>query len=184
MAAEPAATAEAARYLARHRVLVLAVTTAEGPWAAPVYYALWEGSLLFLSHSGSRHAQAIGEQAVVSGAVTAAYRQPQLNRGIQLRGICRPVPADAVDAARARYLRRLPFAQPFLAERRPAQTAAPGFRFYRLFPQEVWWVDNRRGFGRVVLPELEFPAPMVHADGGDGPSGPMGRSDRPAQSEI
>jgi uncharacterized protein YhbP (UPF0306 family) len=115
------------RVLREHFVLVLATADRDGPWAAPLYYAVAEGDgdagpadaprleLLFLTDPQTLH----GRHLVASARAAAAiHREAEgaPTRGLQLRGTVRcceggpgtPRGTDRDAAAWSRYLERHP----------------------------------------------------------------------------
>ena len=133
------------------RVMTLATNGPEGPWAAPVFYVPDGFELTFLSSPRSRH----GNDLAADPRCGVALFPPPAGwadiRGVQMAGRVEVLEGRAKAAALARYVRRFPFVDPATA---PAaiRAALERVRWYRFRPDEVFLVDNRRGFGRRPVP--------------------------------
>jgi len=138
------ALAAALALLAEHHVLTLASHDANGPWAAPVFYALDGESLVFVSSPRSRHGLALAADPRCAGAVHAPATDWQAIAGVQLAGTVQLLDGDEAALARARYERRFPFVAGGDAT---LAAALQRSRWYRLAIDEVQVVDNRRGLG-------------------------------------
>jgi len=146
-------------------VMTLAVTTAEGPWAAPVYYVYRpaDTGFYFLSSPESRHVAA----ALATGGCSATIFRPadatveenawETICGLQMRGKL-TAPGTLTGArALARYLKKFPFSRSLLPvdkESLKAFRGQLGVSLYRFRAEYVEWTDNRVRFGfrcRLVL---------------------------------
>ena len=130
--------------LAQEHVLTLACTDAQGPWAAPVFYALDGEELVFVSSPRTRHSQALAASPRCAGAVHAPATDWQDIAGVQLAGTVRELADEAATAARGVYERRFPFVAGGDAT---LAAALQRSRWYRLRLEEAVLVDNRRGLG-------------------------------------
>lgn len=139
------------RLLEESRVMTLATRSGEGPWAAPVLYALLPGpELVFMSRPEARHVRDLMSDPVVAAAVYPDQTRPL--RGVQMEGLARPlVGREAVRALRA-YLQRFPSAQ----GRFPVWGAVRGtgqVRFFGLRPRRAY-VLSEPDFGWGVRREV------------------------------
>ena len=138
------APAAALSYLASHHVMTLATAGPEGIWAAAVFYAEEGFTLTFLSAAHTRHARAIAAAPQVAATVQEDYADWPAIQGIQLSGVARLVAGDEREAAIGRYRAKYPFiAQPIPA----LVTALVKVNWYVLEPDQVFFVDNTKGFG-------------------------------------
>ncbi len=131
--------------------MTLATWSPDGPWAAPVLYAVVTGpQLVFLSRTGTRHVQNLLRWPRVAAAIYPEQTRPL--RGVQLEGTARPLRGrEAVRAARV-YLRRFPSA----AGRFPlwhAVRATGDVWFFALCPERVY-VLSEPHFGWGVRREV------------------------------
>jgi uncharacterized protein YhbP (UPF0306 family) len=133
--------AEAHAMLAEHTTLVLAITDADGPWAAAVYFVADGFRLYWLSSPDARHSRALVGSPRVAGAIHGEQSDWREIRGLQLEGRAAEL-TDRTERRRveALYTAKFPFARPLLAR-------ITGVRWYRLLPTRLVSVDNRRGFG-------------------------------------
>lgn len=138
------ALAAALALLAQQHVITLASQDAQGPWAAPVFYALDDESLVFVSSPRSRHGLALAATPRCAGAVHLPATDWQAIAGVQLAGMVRLLDGDEAAQARALYEHRFPF----VAGGDPTLAAAlQRSSWYRLAIDDVQVVDNRRGLG-------------------------------------
>lgn len=134
-------------YLAAHHVMTLATLSAQGPWAAAVFYANEDFQLYFLSKPSSRHGSNLAQDARVAAAIQEDYRDWPEIKGIQLEGRVELLCGAAADEARRLYARKFPVAG--IAGRAPpaiAQALAK-VAWYRLVPERLFLIDNSLGFG-------------------------------------
>jgi len=132
--------------------LTLATAAESGPWSAPVYYVCLNGRFYFFSSPQSRHIL----QAAGSGEAAASlFHQAdswQSIRGIQMTGTVERIHSMALSIkAIAMYLKRFTFVREFfpedLAPDLEAFFAQFKARLYAFTPTEVYYIDNRFGFG-------------------------------------
>ncbi|MER3456952.1 MAG: hypothetical protein C4303_07060 [candidate division GAL15 bacterium] len=131
------------RLLEENRVMTLATCSPEGPWAAPVLYALRPGpQLVFMSRTGTRHVRDLLASPRVAVAIYPHQTRPL--RGVQLEGVARPLAGRETLAAIRAYLQRFPAAR----GRFPLWDAVRGrgeVRFFALRPERAY-----------VLSEVDF----------------------------
>ncbi len=139
--------AEVAAYLASHNVMTLATHGDDGPWAAAVFYAWHDGSLIFLSAPTTRHARHLAADPRCAATIQDDTGDWKAVRGIQIEGRVECLDGEAAAQARARYGGKFPLVAP-LATLPPAIAAALAkVRWYRLVPARVGFIDNAKGFG-------------------------------------
>ena len=136
----------------RASTLTLATADPAGPWSAPVYYVFLESCFYFFSSAESRHIR----QALDAGRAAASlYHQAEgweSIRGVQMTGaVSRVRSAKLSLKAIGLYLKRFPFVREFFPDT-PAPDLAAFFsrfnaRLYVFVPEEVFYTDNRFGFG-------------------------------------
>lgn len=128
----------------------LATVDAEGlPYATNIYVAPdQEMRFYFLSSPNASHIQHILRQPAVALTAYAPIRMWQRVRGIQMQGVCRPLPSDQFAEAWAIYVNKYPHINEV---REHVQT----LQFYRITPDTLRWIDNSRHFGFRV--DLKFP---------------------------
>lgn len=136
-----------ADYLASHHVMTLATQSAQGPWAAAVFYASDGGSLIFLSAPSSRHCRDLALDARCAATIQEDYRDWKQIKGIQLEGRVRELQGDEEKLAQQLYGEKFPVVGP-LAKVPPAIVKALArVRWFRLVPERFYFIDNSRGFG-------------------------------------
>jgi uncharacterized protein YhbP (UPF0306 family) len=164
-----------ASFLDAHHVMSLATIGGDGPHAASLFYVRDGYALIWLSDPASRHSRHIGERADVAATIAGDYCDFADIQGLQVRGRARRVD-HAQEQARARD--RLAARYPFLHRlsggdlRRACERA----QLYRLEPERIVLIDNRRGFGSKEILEREALTPTE-------PPSPPGRrpdAERPA----
>lgn len=135
-------------FLRVHHVLTLAVTDAEGPWAAALFYVSDGFRCYFLSDPRTRHARAITADPRIAATIQDQPEDWTAIQGIQIVGEARRLTGRARSAALARYVARFRGAatDPRLvgAFRRAAT--------YEVVPRRVFFIDNRRFGQRVEVP--------------------------------
>jgi uncharacterized protein YhbP (UPF0306 family) len=138
-------------------VMTLAVTTAEGPWAAPVYfvYRSADTGFYFFSSPESRHVTAGLE---TGGCGAAIFRSAQIWQeicGLQMRGMLTPATDLKGGQALSLYLNKFPFSRGLLSRTLLADGKVSleafrnllGVRLYRFRASQIEWTDNRIRFG-------------------------------------
>ena len=143
-------------YLAAHNTVTLASCSANGPWAAAVFFASDENlTLYFKSDPKTRHMIDILDDPRVAATVQDDGQAWQSIRGLQLVGSCSRVGDHDTSRVNDLYVEKYPFLgavtddssdqdERVLAERLQKTP------FYQLCPQWVRLIDNTRGFGQKV----------------------------------
>jgi uncharacterized protein YhbP (UPF0306 family) len=144
---------EAARVLIQSEsTLVLATSGETGPWSAPVYYICLDDSFYFFSSPESRHIRQAMDSKVVSASLFHQADSWQAIRGIQMSGTIERIRSVTLSLkAIAAYMKRFPFTREFFPNSDTPDGDAFFSRFnariYALTPTDVYYTDNRFGFG-------------------------------------
>jgi uncharacterized protein len=168
-AASPRDHSNALVLIEKSVVMTLAVTTAEGPWAAPVYYVYRppDKGFYFFSAPDSRHvyasmqmgscgaaifrqAEAAGQTAVAGQTTLTESGAWQQICGLQMRGQLTAAGILEGMGALSRYLKKFPFTRTLLPngeENLETFRRHFGVRLYRFQAGRIEWTDNRVRFG-------------------------------------
>lgn len=126
--------------------MTLATSGETGPWSAPVYYLFKDNRFYFFSSPGSRHIQD-GDGCLCAASIFRVHTQIDHLEGIQMSGtIQHQKPGIRSVSASAAYARRFSITVPgtdFLTFFQNAFHA----RLYAFLPDQVYHMDNRKGFG-------------------------------------
>ena len=144
-----------AEFLDAHHVMSLATCGPHGPHAANVFYARDDLSLVWASDQQSTHSTNVGINPQVGATIAPDYRDFDEIRGVQIFGRAYRVgDAAARYSARALLARRYPILQhPPDVMIKQAYSSAD---LYRLIPNRIVLIDNRRGFGHKETLDLQF----------------------------
>ena len=138
----------AGKYLSNHNVLCLATTRDGKPWVSPVFYALWQGKLIFLSAPHTRHAQNLLENPLVSGSIQEDYCDWKSIKGIQLEGSVSVVKDEYRDEVIKCYSGKFPVTG---REAPPEiEKALAKIHWFQLQPSIMYFIDNSLGLGHRV----------------------------------
>ena len=135
----------AIEYLNRHSVLCLASTRDNQPWVAPVFYAVWQNSLLFLSAPHTRHCKNLELNPLASGSIQEDYANWKNIKGIQLEGrverIAEHYRRSAIDCYVGKF--------PVTGTDAPVEiaNALDKVSWYQLVPSRMYLIDNSKGLG-------------------------------------
>lgn len=138
--------------IAAQNTMTLATTSAEGPWAAAVYYVNSDFLFYFFSDPASRHIRDSQEQKPVSAAIHAQAVSWKDIRGVQMSGFIEPVSPniEALKVLRL-YSKKYPFVSEFFKHNEKPNIGAFLSRFkvrlYRLRPTLLYYLDNGIQFG-------------------------------------
>ena len=145
-------------YLETHNVMTIASCQDNVPWAAAVFYASDGFDLYFLSNPRSRHGTCMAANPMVSAAIHEDYHDWRTIQGIQLEGKAERLRSLKLQArCWMVYSRKFPFVKEFFQPGNLQQLLQPklaGIRLYRIVPQKIWFIDNRRGFGHREMLDL------------------------------
>lgn len=149
-------------YLAAHNTVTLASCSADGPWAAAVFYVSDANlALYFKSDPKTRHMQDILDNPSVAATVQADGQAWQSLRGLQLLSSCARVDDQDTGRVNDLYLEKFPFLDTVAdnSSDKDERVLAERVRktpFYQLRPQWIRLIDNARGFGHKTEIRLEF----------------------------
>lgn len=138
-------------------VMTLAVTAADGPWAAPVYYAYRpaDAGFYFFSSPKSRHIRAAFEGGSCAAAIFRPADASEGNPwesicGLQMCGELTTTGVAQGPRALALYLKKFPFSRGLLPSGKNSLEIFQhhlGVRLYKFSAVRVEWTDNRIRFG-------------------------------------
>jgi hypothetical protein len=131
-------------YLGEHRVMTLATTSSQGPWAAAVFYASREFDLYFLSANQTRHTQDLTLNPGVAAAIQEDYRDWPDIKGIQLEGVVHKLTGTDRKEAIKLYQDKFPF---IVSAGAQIQSALRRVSWFRLRPDRLYFIDNSLGLG-------------------------------------
>lgn len=144
-------------YLRQHTVMSLATNGPQGLWAAAVFYANDEFNLIFLSAEHTRHGQNIAAKPWAAATIQENYKDWPAIQGLQLAGPVRLLSGKDKVAALARYQAKYPF---LASSPEAIKVALKKVNWYCLSPQQLYFVDNTKGFGhRDEIPLILQPNP-------------------------
>jgi len=142
---------KAQQYLHNHNVLSLATCVDDKPWVSPVFYAINNSKLIFLSAPHTLHCRNIASNSNISASVQDDYKDWAEIKGLQLHGIAsRVADADAqsvIDSYAKKFLITGSDAPPEIAN------ALDKIHWYSVSVQKILFIDNSKGLGHRV--ELE-----------------------------
>jgi uncharacterized protein YhbP (UPF0306 family) len=133
--------------------MTLATTGENGPWSAPVYYLYRDRWFYFFSSPSSRHIQdGLAHRAAAS--IFRVHARKDRLEGLQMHGTIHLQRAGIrAAAAAAAYARRFDITvsgPDFLAFFQNVFHA----RLFAFVPDQVYHMDNRKGFGSREMVEL------------------------------
>jgi uncharacterized protein YhbP (UPF0306 family) len=135
---------QALAYLHSHHVMTLATTGPYGLWAAALFYASKDFTLIFLSAAHTRHIQNIAANSRGAATIQENYENWQEIKGIQLEGIVQQLPGQEREAAVQLYTARFPIT---MAADTSLKTALTKVNWYQLTPDKLYFIDNSQGLG-------------------------------------
>lgn len=132
--------------------LTLATSGEAGPWSAPVYYVCIDTSFYFFSSPQSRHIQQSLDSGQAAASLFGQADSWQTIRGVQMAGTLERVRSSTLSLkVIAAYLKRFPFTWDFFPDNPTPGPEAFFSRFrarlYMFTPTQVFYTDNRFGFG-------------------------------------
>jgi uncharacterized protein len=153
--------ARIAIFLDTHHVISLATCGSGGSHAANLFYARDGLSLLWVSDRRSRHSANIRINPQVSATIAPDYDDFDEICGVQIFGTAHQL-SDAAECCGARALlaTRYPTLQR-LSDRPMIERAYSSAEAYRLVPNRIIMIDNRRGFAHKQTLDLH---PFENAD--------------------
>ncbi|WP_040011727.1 pyridoxamine 5'-phosphate oxidase family protein [Desulfotignum phosphitoxidans] len=133
--------------------MTLATSGETGPWSAPVYYLYREKRFYFFSNPASRHILE-GDGRPCAASIFRVHERVDHLEGIQMSGVIHSQkPGIRSAGAAGAYARRFGIPVPgadFLTFFQNAFHA----RLYAFLPDQVYHMDNRKGFGNREIIQL------------------------------
>ncbi len=139
-------------YLKEHRVMTLATSGVDGPWAAAVFYANRGFNLYFISADHTRHVQDLAFNSRVAATIQKDYRNWPDIKGVQLEGLVAKLSGNERSRAIAQYKGKFPFIDSAGVQ---IQSAFKRISWFRLTPDRLYFIDNSRGLGHRDLIDLD-----------------------------
>ena len=139
--------------LETHYTATLATVSAEGPWAAAVFFASnADLNLYFVSDPRTRHGRDLAAHPEVAATIHADSGTWVEVRGLQLAGRVEVLDGPAREVGLGRYLAKFPDVKILIERPRgeDEETIVKRLRdasLYRLTPYWIRLIDNSRGFG-------------------------------------
>ena len=140
------------KYMAAHNTISLATATDGQPHAATVFYVSIGLELFFVSNPTSRHSINLERNPIVSGTINEDYSNWLKIKGIQLEG-----KVDCIGSIFENkrivtaYIKKFPnVADFFISPKKMGEAIArqvSKVRFYRITPEQIFFIDNATGFG-------------------------------------
>ncbi len=140
----------------RCSTMVLATSTSEGPWAAPVYYVWLRGSFWFYSAGSSRHvSQGLGASKVAAAVWedSASWRKIE---GLQMEGrLSKAKDVTEATAIAMAYAARFPQAATILKDKlKGLDPCGSRIGLYAFSPATAIYTNNRYGLGFRSIVQL------------------------------
>jgi len=136
-----------ADYLDRHHVMTLATCSADGPWAAAVFYVNEGGTLYFLSSPSSRHCRNLALDPRCAATIQEDVGDWAKIKGVQLEGKAVEIVGEEELHARQRYGDKFPVVGRLASAPAAIVQALAKVRWYRLQAERLHFIDNSLGFG-------------------------------------
>ncbi len=135
-------------YLKAHRVMTLATSAGDAPWAAGVFYVSHEFTIYFFSDPESRHCANIRRNPAASAAIHENYSDWREIRGLQIEGRVEEVPAAEIPEMMSAYVAKFPFVRDLVTPEGLFRIGGKMIdaRFYKLVPSRFVLLDNSKGF--------------------------------------
>ncbi|MDP4281495.1 MAG: hypothetical protein Q8867_05025 [Bacteroidota bacterium] len=136
-------------FIDEHHIFDLAVSRDNHPWIATCFYTyIPERNLfVFTSDDDTRHIRDVEETRHydVAGAIALETHMVGKIRGIQFTGLMHRLEGVELEAGRKAYVKKFPIAR--LSE----------LKLWGLEPQYVKMTDNRLGFGKKLIWQIDNP---------------------------
>ena len=138
--------------------MTLATCTGDIPWAATVFYASDQLQLYFFSSPDARHSVNLAANSRVAVTIQEDYQDWRAIKGIQLEGTV--ILVDGVlEKAKAMAVYARKYADVIQLFTDPSSgvfhKAFLKVKFYRVVPDNVFFIDNEQGFGKRQELKLE-----------------------------
>ncbi|MEI6122035.1 MAG: pyridoxamine 5'-phosphate oxidase family protein [Bacteroidota bacterium] len=131
------------KFIQKHHILTLATTHNNIPYCATCFYAYnsEKNIFVFTSDKHTRHIMEASEQYLVAGAIALETRIIGKIQGVQFTGKISELTEDRLKLFRKDYLKRFPYAKPFLHDT----------TFWSISPSFFKLTDNNLGFGKKLI---------------------------------
>lgn len=143
--------AEILSYMRSHNTMTLATCAGNVPWAATVFYASDEWRLYFFSAPDSRHGQNLAANPRVAVTIQEDYHDWRKIKGIQLEGTVTLVDS-VIEKTKALTVYGRKYPEVIRIFTNPANEgfyrAFLKVKFYCVYPEKVFYIDNEQGFGK------------------------------------
>jgi len=136
-------------YIDSHNVMSIATVGTDGPWSTAVFYISVGFELYFVSSPGSKHCQNMAGNSRVAVTIQEDYSDWSSIKGIQIAGIARPVSKDKKSFIMDRYKEKFSFLRDtgINPKKILIGLALKKANWYCISPDQVFFVDNEKGFG-------------------------------------
>lgn len=131
------------KFLRRHHILTLATCVDSMPWCCTCFYVFDVDNQRFIltSDKNTRHINEVFANQQVAGSIALETRIIGKIQGIQFSGRIEEIGNDSVADARKQYLKRFPYAAPFIGS-----TA-----LWSIEVDHLKMTDNTLGFGKKLF---------------------------------
>lgn len=157
-----ARTSDVLALIRNQRTMVIATGSTQNAWAAPVYFVYSAPRFYFFSSPHSRHIEQSQAAESVAAAIFTDSDEWEKIQGLQMSGRIQLVikKTEQIKIG-ARFIMKFPFAEPFLHSDKGGKGAdgapnvADRVKLYAFVPSEIYYVNNRTGFGKkmqITLP--------------------------------
>ncbi|MCR4328627.1 MAG: pyridoxamine 5'-phosphate oxidase family protein [Patescibacteria group bacterium] len=120
-------------YLSKNRLMSLATTSRNTPWATTVFFSYENNcDLFFFSNPHTKHCQDIAENPRVAITFNQYWGSPMSVKGLQITGIAAKVSKKDYVHSYATFLARYPWAALFTANH----------TLYIIKPEEIYYIDQ------------------------------------------
>lgn len=104
-------------YLGKNRLMSLATSSGNKPWAATVFFAYDRScNIFFYSRGDTRHAKHIARNPAVAITFNQYNGKPNSIKGLQITGRASKVPSRDLKRSYALYRKRFPWAEDFKSD--------------------------------------------------------------------
>ena len=149
----------------KQRTMIIATGAAGTPWATPVYYVFNSPGFYFFSSPKARHAQDAVQSKYAAATIFFDNGRWEQIQGVQMSGkietITKTIQQVKIGAL---FILKFPFAEPFLQTNAQTDTdtnkdseppkLGDRVRLCGFFPEEIYYLNNKVGFGRRERIEL------------------------------
>ncbi len=131
------------RFINKHHILTLATASEGIPWCCTCFYTFDDqlNRFIFTSEPHTRHISEGLKNQQVAGAIALDTRIIGIIQGVQFAGTLTEMRNDDYEIARKLYLKRFPYAAPFLGS-----TA-----LWSIEISQLKMTDNKLGFGKKLI---------------------------------